>query len=250
MAHTIFRRGDQKAYALSTTLKPETRFSMLRNGMPEGLGSRISIHASAFMSWGFPPAGSKVTWPYYVGKASKQTLYARTFQKGDKPLVYGSILNEYQKARPFLYLFPMVTGAGNQVKKPSTEGSRLHKIVEDAEYMLIGQAMHVNPALRNIRDRISLDRFVIDGTPRSPRRETADAKRFRQMMGFATSDNAVAAVERVIGISDSAADRESKIEKILEQVDPKSAEAEPFPEAIDVEHAKAENERQNQENGE
>ncbi|MBY6069610.1 hypothetical protein KUW17_22935 [Leisingera aquaemixtae] len=132
---------------------------------------------------GLSPSGSSVTWPYYVGRASRQTLHARLFQAQDKPKKYAGILSEYQRARPFIYLFPMLTTAGNQVKV-TKQGTKVFKTISEAEYMMIGHAMNVNPWLHNVQNVVSLNRFSIDGTPQADKRETIHAKEFRTMMGF------------------------------------------------------------------
>jgi len=147
------------------------------------MGMRDVCSAVGLYVFGLSPSGGEVTWPYYVGRASTQELYARLFQTTDKPRKYSAILREYEKARPLVYLFPLVTQAGNLARK-TKRGSAVYKIIEDAEYMMIGHAMSVNPFLHNVQNVISREKFIIDGTPPAIRRETNAARSFRKMMGF------------------------------------------------------------------
>lgn len=185
----------------------------------ERIGIRDIRESIGLYVMALSPAGGSVTWPYYVGQAAQQTLYERTFQKTDKPRIYSSILNKwYERARPLMYLFPLVTAAGNQVKPPS-KTSRINKLIDNAEYMLIGNAMHANPGLWNVRDRIGLDQFKIDGTPQVSLRETKDARRFRTMMGFAVSAKDVERVEQQIQAGIDAAVDDDAVQQALRDAD-------------------------------
>lgn len=152
------------------------RDALRRNG--------IDIHdAIGLYVFGLSPSGSPVTWPYYVGKAASQTLFSRTFQAGDKPRVYSSIVNEYKRAKAFMYLFPLLTESGN-LARMTTKGTPVFRIIEEAEYMMIGHAMNVNPFIYNVQNVVSRNKFVIEGTPQALRNESVSAKSFRSMMGF------------------------------------------------------------------
>lgn len=130
--------------------------------------------------FGLSPAGAKRTWPYYVGQARLQTLSTRLFQLSDKPRVYNEIVAQYQRAAPFVYLFPLITPGERLARLGSNKA-----VIDNAEHMLIGMAMRVNWDLWNVKHRVGMDAFSIDGTPHSDRRrETDAAKRFRTMMAF------------------------------------------------------------------
>lgn len=125
--------------------------------------------------------------PYYVGKAARQTIKARLFQKQDKPAKINAILNEIYGAKPFVFLFPLVTATGRLVKPAVTARrgtSTTEKVIDDAEYMMIGHAMSANPWLHNISTVIAREKFSIDGSPGMSRTETDFAKRYRTMMGW------------------------------------------------------------------
>ena len=125
------------------------------------------------------PSGGKTVWPYYVGQACRQTLYQRLFQQSDKPLKYNQIMREYNKAGAYVHLFPLLTGAGNLAKLRANQ-----KIINSAEFSLIGMALQVNYGLWNIAHRVGMERFSIDGTPQSTRRDTLAAKSVRDLLGF------------------------------------------------------------------
>lgn len=128
--------------------------------------------------------GSRLV-PYYVGQAAKQTIHTRLFQKQDKTAKVQAILNEQPRAKPFVFLFPMVTETGRLARLPRGEGySAQEKALDLAENMMIGHAMHTNPWLHNIAGAVALDSFVIDGSPQAKGTETDFAKAYRAMMGF------------------------------------------------------------------
>lgn len=135
---------------------------------------------------GLSPPGSPVTYPYYVGQAARQTLYQRSFQKIDKPQVYSAILNVYRKATPFMFLLPLVSESGTQVRVPKGQHkSQAERVIDDAEYMLISMAMRANPDIKNVQHRRALDRFEIDGTPHTnQRRAVGGADPFKAMLGL------------------------------------------------------------------
>lgn len=157
----------------------------------EKVAGRLGIsnirRAVGLYVFGLSPSGSAATWPYYVGKAGIQPLYTQLFQQQDKPQKYSSILSEYQRAKPFVYIFPLMTEAGNQVK-PAKKGASIAKIIDNAEKILIAHALSVNPALYNVQHVISMSKFIIDGTPQASRSETNSARMFRKMMGFEVAD--------------------------------------------------------------
>ncbi len=125
------------------------------------------------------PPGGPTVWPYYVGQACRQTLHQRLFQKSDKPKKYNEIMREYNKAGAYVYLFPLLTGAGNLAKLGANQ-----KIIDRAEFSLIGMALQVNYSLWNVKHRVGMERFTIDGTPQSARRDTTPAKSVRHLLGF------------------------------------------------------------------
>ncbi len=126
------------------------------------------------------PSGGKVVWPYYVGQACRQTIAKRLFQKSDKPKKYNDILREYSRATSYVYLLPLLTPSG----KFARIGTNQNRI-DNAEYALIGMALRVNYSLWNIKHRVALESFSIDGTPQAWRRDTGPALSFRRMLGFA-----------------------------------------------------------------
>lgn len=118
--------------------------------------------------FGLSPPGGPRTRPYYVGQSRGQTLYARTFQKGDKPAVYNAILGQYERAAPFMFLLPLFTPSGRLAKLHSNK----HRI-DLAEHTLIGAALRANPDLWNIKHRVAMEAFTIDGTPGGSARSRA-----------------------------------------------------------------------------
>jgi hypothetical protein len=126
------------------------------------------------------PSGGQVIWPYYVGQACRQTLHQRLFQKIDKPKNYNEILNEYKKATAYVYLLPLLTPSGRLAKLGANQ-----KMINSAEFALIGMALRVNYSLWNIKHRAGIESFSIDGTPQSDRRDTLEALSVRRMLGFA-----------------------------------------------------------------
>lgn len=126
-------------------------------------------------------------------------------------------MQEYEWARPFIYLFPMVTDAGRQVKPASGNGTVVYKTIAEAEYQLIGQALHVNPDLYNVQDAKSQRRFVIEGTPRADARERRSAQSFRSMMGFELKKRAPS---RLSEATLAAVQGEEEAEEALSHQDP------------------------------
>lgn len=127
------------------------------------------------------PSGGKVIWPYYVGQSCQQDLATRLFQLSDKPEKYNAILGEYKRAAAYMYLLPLLTPSG-RLARVGTNQNR----IDHAEYALIGMALRVNYSLWNIKHRVAIESFSIDGTPQSERRrDTAPASSFRRMLGFA-----------------------------------------------------------------
>ncbi len=120
--------------------------------------------------------------PYYVGKAVDQTIYTRLFQPQDKTAKVQAILNEQPGAKPFVFLFPMVTPTGRLARRGTAVAA---DVIDHAEYMMIGHAMHINPWLHNVSTVAARESFLIDGSPQADERETDFAKSYRRMMGFA-----------------------------------------------------------------
>lgn len=126
------------------------------------------------------PSGSAVEWPYYVGQAARQTLFARTFQTTDKPALYNEILTYYYvRAKPIIYLLPLLTPQERFARLGSNQTR-----INNAEKMLIGMAWERNGDLWNIKHRGALEAFTIDGTAPTRGRESKAASRFRTLLGF------------------------------------------------------------------
>lgn len=123
--------------------------------------------------------GRSRQWPYYVGKACKQSLWVRSFQLSDKPRVYSEILLEYQSAKPFMYLLPLLTPKRNVAKLGSNA-----KRIKTAEEQLIGMALQANFDLWNVKHRASLESFSIDGVHTMPGKRSKAADEFRSLLGF------------------------------------------------------------------
>lgn len=123
------------------------------------------------------PSGSKRDWPYYVGQACRQTFYKRVFQKQDKEEKFNSIVREsgYKKASVQLYLFPLLTSTGRLARLGSNTS-----LIDRAEFALIGLGRSANEDLWNIKHRIGMDAFEIDGAFNSAARTQA-ARRVRAM---------------------------------------------------------------------
>ena len=139
--------------------------------------------------FGLSPSGTPKEWPCYVGQSAKQKLVDRIFQQADKPKLYNSIVSEYERARPFIYLLPLLTPAGRIARL----GSNTKKI-DEAEYLLIGMCLKTNPWLWNVKHRVGIESFSIDGTPEATRRESAASKKFRRMLNF---DQTIAAARTI-----------------------------------------------------
>jgi hypothetical protein len=127
--------------------------------------------------FGLSPSGASRIRPYYVGKACDQTLYKRVFQPTDKPGLYDEILNWYEKAAPFVFLLPLLTPSG-VLARLGSNGRRISL----AEHTLIGMALHANPDLWNIKHRVALESFTVDGTAAASGRLSNAAAAFRSML--------------------------------------------------------------------
>ena len=125
------------------------------------------------------PSGRRRVWPYYVGKAVDQSLYARSFQLGDKPKVYNAILREYGRAKPLMYLLPLFTPSGRLAQR----GSSRNRIAA-AEEMLIGMALQCNADLWNIQHRAKIESFAIDGISTTQGRPTSGMLALREALQF------------------------------------------------------------------
>lgn len=145
---------------------------------------------------GMRPRGRLV--PFYVGKAVRQTLHTRLFQKKDKLAKVQEIINEYVHVKPFVFLFPLVTPSGALARRVATDGhSENSKRIDTAEYMMIGHAMNVNPWLHNIQTVVSRENFSIDGSPGAYGPDTAFAREYRGMMDFTRPSKAADKMKKV-----------------------------------------------------
>lgn len=133
---------------------------------------------------GMKPRGKLI--PFYVGKAERQTIKERLFQKQDKLAKVTEILNVYKHAKPFVFLFPLLTPTGrlSRVTVAARGGSAKERVINSAEYMMIGHAMNSNPWLHNISTVVERERFSIDGSPGASGKQTKDALSYAEMMGF------------------------------------------------------------------
>ena len=131
------------------------------------------------------PSGGQVIWPYYVGQSCRQTLQTRLFQTKDKPAIYNAILKEYDRAAAYVYLLPLLTPGGRFARLGSNQTR-----IDNAEHALIGMALRVNYSLWNVKHRVAMEAYTIDGTPQSGRRDTDPAASFRRMLGFASKPKA------------------------------------------------------------
>ena len=131
------------------------------------------------------PSGGQVIWPYYVGQSCRQTLHKRLFQLKDKPETYNGILREYERAIAYVYLLPLLTPGGKFAKLGSNQTR-----INNAEHALIGMALRVNYSLWNIKHRVAMEAYTIDGTPPAGRRDTDPAASFRRMLGFSSKPKA------------------------------------------------------------
>lgn len=178
--------------------------------------------------------------PYYVGKAARQTIRQRLFQKQDKPAKINAILNEIHGSRPFVFLFPLVTATGRLVK-PATSAklgtSVTERVIDDAEYMMIGHAMHVNPWLHNISTVVAREKFLIDGSPGTSRTETNFAKSYRTMMGWSEPNLVEQEMERAAAV----------LEEKLEEKEDYFEEALAHPDELDIDISAEEAEKLSQE---
>lgn len=104
------------------------------------------------------PPGTKKVWPYYVGQACGQTIKKRLFQKTDKLDKFNDIINQYNKSRVLVYILPLITPSG----RLASLGSNQDKI-NRAEYELIGICARKNYDLWNVKHKVALESFYIDG---------------------------------------------------------------------------------------
>lgn len=122
------------------------------------------------------PPGSGRSYPYYVGKAVKQSLPDRALRNRDKKGFYDTILQQsgYLKARPQITLLPLITINGN----PSRRGSNA-TLIDHAEAMLIGAARQANIDLWNTQHNTERG-YQILGLTDIDRRK-ANQKRFADL---------------------------------------------------------------------
>ena len=151
----------------------------------EGIDQAIGLYII-----GMKPRGKLI--PFYVGKAARQTIKERLFQKQDKLTKVTEILNVYKHAKPFVFLFPLLTPTGRLSRLPTATpgGSAAEKVINSAEYMMIGHAMNSNPWLHNISTVVERERFSIDGSPGASGKQTKDAQSYSEMMGFRKASSA------------------------------------------------------------
>ncbi|SED17902.1 hypothetical protein [Rhodobacter sp. 24-YEA-8] len=152
----------------------------------DGINGAIGLYVI-----GMKPRGKLI--PFYVGQAARQTIKARIFQRQDKLAKVIEILNIYTHAKPFVFLFPLLTPSGRLAKMPKagvSGTSNAQRIITSAEYMMIGHAMNVNPWLHNISTVAERERFSIDGSPGSWGNQTKDARSYAEMMGFSKASSA------------------------------------------------------------
>ena len=145
------------------------------------------------------PSGGQVIWPYYVGQSCKQTLATRLFQAKDKPATYNAILSEYERAAAYVFLLPLLTPGGRFAKLGSNAAR-----IDNAEYALIGMALRVNYSLWNVKHRVAMEAFTIDGTPQSGRRDTVPASSFRSMLGFSRKPKEGSRVGEILPVAQEA----------------------------------------------
>ncbi len=121
------------------------------------------------------------SYPYYVGQACRQTLYHRVFQPTDKPKKYNEILSEsgYKKGKAEIYILPLLTRSG-RLAKLGTNG----RIIDMAEYTLIGLARAANYDLWNVKHRTGMDAFTIDGAFNSNNRIHQSGNDFARSLGL------------------------------------------------------------------
>lgn len=159
----VFEQADQQQHRIGVT----------------GIDQAIGLYVI-----GMKPRGKLI--PFYVGKAARQTIKDRLFQKQDKLSKVTEILNVYKHAKPFVFLFPLLTPTGqlSRVPRAASGASSTEKIINSAEYMMIGHAMNSNPWLHNISTVVERERFSIDGSPGTSGKQTRDAQFYGEMMGF------------------------------------------------------------------
>ncbi len=140
------------------------------------------------------PQGKRIR-PHYVGKACDQTLHRRVFQPQDKAALYDDVLTSSKRAVPFVFLLPLLTPSGALARL----GSNARRIGL-AEQNLIGMALQVNPDLYNVKHRVALEAFTIDGVPSGRRSEAATG--FGAMLSCAPSKRGVGRKGRVEAASE------------------------------------------------
>jgi len=113
-----------------------------------------------------PSGGSRVL-PYYVGQACKQLLFTRALNNQDKRGTYNDIYQDsgYKRAKPVIYFLPLLTPSGRLARIGTNK-----KLLDRAEYALIGLGRAVNSDLWNVKHRVEMDSFEIDGVFNSKRK--------------------------------------------------------------------------------
>jgi len=95
-------------------------------------------------------------YPWYVGKTNNQTFYNECF-KPHQRVHYGKALNQYDKARAFLYLIPQMTKTGYFSKASSGQA------IDFVETYLIGLGLRANRQLRNKKDTKLYREVILPG---------------------------------------------------------------------------------------
>jgi hypothetical protein len=163
---------DSAANAVFDAAEEQCRIKLGITGIRRAIGCYV---------FALKPSKTLRFWPYYVGQSCRQTLAQRVFQSTDKPTLYKEIVNEYRRAAAYFYLLPLLTEGARFARVGTNQ-----QLINKAEYALIGMALNANPDLWNIKHRMQMESFSIDGTPQTERtRDSAPAASFRRMLGFA-----------------------------------------------------------------
>jgi hypothetical protein len=123
---------------------------------------------------------SGISWlPYYVGQAWGQALPSRAIKNKDKKGHYDTILQEcgYVRASPCITFLPLLTPTGRSAAMKSN-----HKMITDAEIMLIGACKTANSDLWNLKHNKD-PAFEIMGLTKFDRRIRSQ-KKLAEMVGF------------------------------------------------------------------
>ena len=121
-------------------------------------------------------AGRGIT-PWYVGKASKQSL-KKEIITSDKILKFNSVVRE-KSGTPMLTLLPRHTKIKLSLSKIGS-----HKEIDIIETMLIARCLEKNPNLINIQKTTIYKTLSIYGMLNSPRgAPRQDVKDFRDVIG-------------------------------------------------------------------